>query len=192
MKSDSSASLARIEEAVQRLHRDVLRRSLQVGLPAGVVQSSLSSVGLSSTLELELLYMWKNGTIANRGVKLDDIYLFPGFYMLTLEDAIANYKAFLADRRWKAGWLPLFANGGGDFYVLDLGSPAVGRVRHFRIEESEHPVEFNSLGAMLVTLATAFERDIFFVDPDGYFEMNDLAFADLAAELNRDVEWWRS
>ena len=107
--------------------------------------------------------------------------------MLSIEDAITNYRAFVADRRWRKGWLPLFANGGGDFYVLDLGSPSAGQVRHFRIDESEHPVEFASLGAMLTTLAVAFERGIFFVDPNGYLEMDDLVFGELAAELNNDI-----
>ena len=63
-------------------------------------------------------------------------------------------------------------------------------VRHFRIEESAQPVEFHSLQEVLVTLAAAFARGVFFVDGDGYLEMDDLAFAALAAELNPNVPWW--
>jgi hypothetical protein len=33
--------------------------------------------------------------------------------------------------------------------------------------------------------------DPFFVDTDGYLEMDDLAFGDLAAELNPDASWLR-
>ena len=64
-------------------------------------------------------------------------------------------------------------------------------MRHFWIDESEHPIEFSSLGTMLATLAQAFERGIFFVDPSGYLEMDDLVFGELAAELNPDLGWWR-
>lgn len=190
MTINISATLGSIEASLRHLERDVLLQSLQAGLSADVVRSSLGAIGLTSTVEVEALYMWKNGT-STLNVTLDDIHLFPGFYMLSIEDAITNYRAFVGDPRWRKGWLPLFANGGGDFYVVDLGSASAGQVRHFRIDESEHPVEFGSLGAMLTTLAAAFARSIFFVDSSGYLEMDDLVFGELAAELNNDVEWWR-
>lgn len=75
--------------------------------------------------------------------------------------------------------------------MLDLSSSAGSPVRQFRIEESEHPIEFGSLRALLTTVAAAFDRGIFFVDPRGYLEMDDLVFGEVAAELNPDIEWWR-
>jgi len=65
-------------------------------------------------------------------------------------------------------------------------------VRHFRIEDSEHPVEFLTIRDMLTTIAAGFERGVFFVDDHGYLEMDDLAFGSLAAELNPRVPWWVS
>lgn len=189
--TDLPSSLATIESALQRLGRRVLLESLQEGVSAEAVRSSLAAVDLPSSPELETLYGWKNGTSTAGVAAVDDIHLFPGFYLLSLEDALANYRAFAADARWSVGWLPLFANGGGDFYVLDLSQPAGGPVRHFRIEESEHPIEFGSVEALSTTLATAFERGVFFVDPSGYLEMDDLVFAAVAAEFNPDVAWWR-
>ncbi len=190
MTDDLSVPLAVVDKALQRLDRSVLQRSLQPGLPASGVRAALGGVGLSSTPELEALYSWRDGT-STAGVVLDDIHLFPGFYLLSVADAVANYRAFVIDSRWATGWLPIFANGGGDFYVLDLSSPAASPVRHFRIDESEHPIEFSSLGALLTTLAAAFEQGVFFIDPSGYLEMDDLVFGELAAELNPDVDWWR-
>jgi len=183
-------ALSNIEIALRRLNRSILMRALQTGTSVQVLRSSLWDVGLSSTSQLETLYSWKNGTSTD-GVTLDDIHLFPGFYMLSIEDAIKNYSAFVGDTRWKVGWLPLFANGGGDFYVLDLAMTPSGQIRHFRIEESEHPVEFTSLGLMMATLATAYERGIFFLDSSGFLEMDDLTFGKLAAELSPDVGCWR-
>jgi hypothetical protein len=154
------------------------------------VQEILGEVDLTAPPELVALYGWRDGT-STAGVILDDIHLFPGFYLLSAEDAVTNYQAFLTESRWRTGWLPIFANGGGDFYILDLSSPVVRRVRHFRIEEPEHPIEFNSLNSFLTTLAYAFDRGITYLDPSGYLEMDDLAFGELAAELNPDVGWWR-
>lgn len=191
MTDDVSLPLGAIEKALQRLGRGVLLESLQEGLPAETVRSSLAAVGLTSTPALEALYGWKNGTSTAGVAAVDDIHLFPGFYLLSLEDAVANYRAFASDARWSVGWLPLFANGGGDFYVLDLSQPGERPVRHFRIDESEHPIEFGSLRALTETLAVAFDRGIFFVDSSGYLEMDDLVFAGVAAELNPDIDWWR-
>jgi hypothetical protein len=44
---------------------------------------------------------------------------------------------------------------------------------------------------MMATLAQGFERRIFHVDPDGYLEMDDLAFGSLATDLNPDVAYRR-
>ena len=65
------------------------------------------------------------------------------------------------------------------------------RYTTMRDSTSEHPIEFESLGALLTTLAAAFERGVYFVDPIGYLEMDDLEFGELAAQLNPDVDWWR-
>jgi cell wall assembly regulator SMI1 len=184
-----TASLASIEDAISRLDRTRLLEALRPGLPAAAITAALDDAGLSAVPELEVLYGWRDGTSTD-GVTLDDIHLLPGYYLLSLQDAIANYRAFAADPTWTSGWLPILANGGGDFYVVDL-SASPGSVRHFRIDEQEHPVEFASLGALLATLAAAYERKVFYVDPRGYLEMDDAVFADLAAALNPDVAWWR-
>lgn len=187
--TDLPGALSRIETGLERLERSALLAALRPGLSPDEVGRLLKAAGLPIEAPVEDLYAWRDGT-QTTGVTLDDIQVIPGFYLLSLEDAIANYRAFVADSRWTRGWLPLFANGGGDFYLVDLGGQPSGLVRHFRIEEVEHPVEFRSLQDMTNTLAAAFERGVFFVDPDGYLEMDDLRFASLAAELNPGVAWW--
>ncbi|MFV0462664.1 MAG: hypothetical protein ACK5MP_05635 [Nostocoides sp.] len=187
--ADLREALSRVEGGLEGLDRSVLLRELRPGLDRQVVRSQLKQAGLPSSPDVEVLYAWRDGT-QTAGVTLDDIHVFPGFYLLSLDDAIANFRAFVADPRWAPGWLPLFANGGGDFYLVDLGGEPSGVMRHFRIDESEQPVEFWSLPDMMVTVAAGFDRGVFFVDPEGYLEMDDLVFAAVAAELNPRVPWW--
>ncbi len=187
--TDLVESLSRIEICLNRLGRSALLGALRPGLSPDEVGRLLKASGLPVGPTLEVLYAWRDGT-QTAGVALDDIQMFPGFYLLSLEDALANYRAFVTDVRWSPGWVPLFANGGGDFYLVDLGAEPSGLVRHFRIEEVEQPVEFRSLSDMTSTLAAAFEQGVFFVDAAGYLEMDDLRFASLAAELNPAVPWW--
>lgn len=188
--NDLAGLLSQIDAALTRLDRQRLLQALRPGLSGDELQELLDSVGLAPNAELEALYGWRDGTSTEDVTAAGDIHLFPGFYLLSLEDAVANYRAFVSDVRWSSGWLPIFANGGGDFYVVNLGSENQGAVRHFRIDESEHPIEFSSIGDMLRTLLQAFERGIFFVDGSGYLEMDDLAFGLLAAELNPHIGWW--
>lgn len=94
MTVNLSESLVAIEAALRNLGRDALMQSLQSGLSADAVRSKLDSAGLLSTPELETLYGWRNGTVSDTAASLDDIHLFPGFYMLSLEDAVTNYRAF--------------------------------------------------------------------------------------------------
>jgi hypothetical protein len=190
MTSEISSALLTVEAALQRLGRRVLLDALRVGIDADRVRSLLAACGLPSAQDVEALYAWRDGTQTTGVASVDDIHLFPGFYLLSLEDAVANYRAFVEDSRWAQDWLPLFANGGGDFYLVELSGGQQRAVRHFRLEEAEHPVEFLSLTDMIDTLAVGFDRLVFFVDSGGYLEMDDLAFAALASELNPEVGWW--
>lgn len=40
-------------------------------------------------------------------------------------------------------------------------------------------------------MAAAFERGVIYIDSNGYLEMNDMQFAELAGAMNPDVAWWR-
>lgn len=191
MLNDMQMSLSRIERALRKLGRSTLLTALRPGAPADRTRAVLEAVGLSSDQQIETLYHWRDGTRTQGIGSIDDIHMFPGFYLLSAEDAVANYRAFVADARWSRSWLPIFANGGGDFYVVDVGEEAQGRVRHFRIDETDHPVEFPSLEAMVATLAEGFDRRVFFVDSAGFLEMDDLAFGSLAAETNPEIPWWQ-
>jgi hypothetical protein len=184
-----AASLLKIEERLLILNRGALLRRLQPGLAPGVVKSELASCGLPSSKAVATLYAWKNGTDVTDS-KLGEIYFVPGFYLLSLEDAITNYRVLADDERWTAGWLPLLADGGGDFYVIDLSQRSFGEIRHFRVDEVEHPVEFESLEAMMGTIARGYERGVLYVDKGGYLEIDRTGFAELAAGMNPSIAWW--
>lgn len=190
MASEISSSLVRIEAALQALDRRVLLDALRAGVGADRVRALLAACGLTSARDVEALFAWRDGTETTGVTSVDDIHFFPGFYLLSLEDGVANYRTFVEDSRWAQSWMPLFANGGGDFYVVEMAEGDQGAVRRFRIDEIEHPIEFSSLADMIDTLTVAFDRRVFFVDSGGYLEMDDLAFAATAAELNPGVSWW--
>ena len=152
-------------------------------------------VNLRPTSELVELYQWKNGTLADQGVNLDDIQIIPGFHLSSLDDAISNYIAMRSDVRWNENWFPLFSNGGGDFYAVDLSmfnsnnetAPIIG----FVLGEVEQFVEYESLMDMLLTFYNGYKKGIIFRSDDGYLEMNDDEFYLAALELNPNVDYWK-
>lgn len=190
MTNDIRVSLEGIEQGLDKLSRSIVLQRLQPGVSPQHVHDMLASCGLPSSKEIEYLYGWRNGTDIEHAPSLDAIYLFPGFYFLSIEDAVTNYRVFTADPRWEVGWVPVFANGGGDFYVLSLFESKPDMIRRFRIDEIEHPIEFESISSMVATLAAGFERGVFYIDQNGYFEMDDLVFAKMAAKMNPGITWW--
>lgn len=182
-------SLERIVAALARLGRTEVLRRLMPGIAAETIRQRLSEIGLEPTDGLVTLYSWRGGTRVEAGAPLDDVHFFPGFWFLSLDDAIADYLAFRTDPRWNPAWFPIFANGGGDFYAVwiqDGAEPVVG----FLIDELEHPVEYQDLRAMCETLADCFDESVFFSDERGYLEMDDARHAEIARRHNPDVDFW--
>jgi cell wall assembly regulator SMI1 len=179
-------SARKIDEGLVRLRRTRTIDLLQPGKTAPDVRATLERLGLTCSDELVSLYEWHDGTDATSGAILDDLHLFPGFYLLTLADAAATYEAFEDDPRWDRSWFPILANGGGDFFTVVCDE--FGGVVRFRIEDSEHPVEYSSISKLLETIAAAFENGVFYVDDRGYLEMHDDVFAALASRLDGDVD----
>lgn len=191
--SDLKNNLIRLQSYLTDWKRPVIQYLLD-GLSYDTVTSKLSSIGFTPTMEISDLYEWHNGTKIVEGAVLDDMHLFPGFYLLSLDDAITQYLALVNDQRWNADWFPIFSNGGGDFYALDYSqlnkgfTPIIG----FLIGESEHPVEYQSLTTMVATLLECFEQKVFVVTDDGYLDMDDAHYKLVAKKHNPNVAIWQA
>jgi len=164
------------------------------GLSEEEIERSFKRAGLEPTKELVELYKWRNGTPVEEGTMLDDVQIIPGYHFLSLKDAISSYLAMKDDNRWNPSWFPVFANGGGDFYAVDLSqsdgesAPIVG----FILGEIEQEIEYQSLTTMLLTFSECFEKGVVFKTEDGYLEMDDDQQAEIAMRNNPEVEFWRS
>jgi len=160
------------------------------GISRGEIERLIGSGRiLSFPAELFRLYGWRNGTRVEAGDQLDGLHFFPGYYFLSFEDALASYLLFENDSRWDCSWFPIFANGGGDYYALDIRT---GKVIGFLLGESDQLPEFDSITAMIRTLAECYEKGIFFLDSSGYLEVNDQRQIEIARKLNPGIEGYFS
>jgi hypothetical protein len=191
MGSGLAKLLDRAADHLAALGRSEVLSRLQPPLAAQDVRTALANAGLPAPQEIIELYGWRDGTRGGPGTKLDDSHFFPGFFFVPLSESLQMYEVFRSDERWDRRWLPIFANGGGDFYAAqcDQGAntcPVVG----FILGYPSHPVEFETITSMASTLVAAFEQRVVYVE-DGYLEMNDHAFARVARNHNPGVASWR-
>lgn len=193
MKNTVTDFLNVILSFLQKWHFPVYKL-LNNGLSEGEIDAAFNQVGLEATKELVELYTWRNGSPFEEGTPLDDVQIIPGYHFLSLKDAIGCYLAMKDDSRWNPYWFPVFANGGGDFYAVDLSqsngesAPVIG----FILGEIEQEIEYQSLATMLLTFSECFEKGVVFKSDDGYLEMDDDKQAEIAMRNNPEVEFWRS
>jgi hypothetical protein len=189
--SQLSADATAILEQLKKLQRPVVEL-LRPGHSVGVISQKLAACGLEPSRELEELWSWRNGTLVAEGTILDDLHFFPGFYLMSLEDSVEQYSIMRDDARWSSCWLPIFANGGGDFYATVLGrsqeeaAPVVG----FVLGADEQDEEYRSIGSMFRTLRDCYEQGVFWLTDDGYLEMDDLKYVAIARIHNPGNSIW--
>jgi cell wall assembly regulator SMI1 len=181
--------LERVEERVAQLGRTAALNALQPGLQAPAVVERLATVGLVAPPEVVQYFGWHDGQ-GDYDATLGELWLFPGFYPMSTEEALIDYAALVVDPRWQTGWLPIFADGGGDFFVVDLESDGV--IRRFRNDETIQPIEYLSLSSMIATIADAYDEGVYHLGEHGELTLDQAAFAVLAARHNPGVAWWTS
>ena len=142
------------------------------------------------TQDLRALYTWRNGSKDCEGITLGELAFFPGFYLMSLEESIQIYLELREREAWVKSWLPVFANGGGDFYAMNLAIESQGEMIGYYIYEEEPQIEYNSLESMLATLKACYEQGIIFRNEQGYLDMDYRKHAEIAHDINPDLKIW--
>jgi cell wall assembly regulator SMI1 len=137
----------------------------RAGLSPEYVEAAIQDLGLQMPDDLRDLYSYCDGTSTFEGDVLGEIQFFPGFYWMSLEDALISYRAVSKSEGWNRAWLPIFANGGGDFYavVCENTSPYFGEVVGFVLGEPDQMVEFRTVTSLFETIDRSFSHGAFFV-----------------------------
>jgi len=182
-------STALIDRCLQQL-RVPAAQLLNPGLPSAKFEVALASRGLTAGPDLVALYGWHDGTKVGAGAILNDLHLVPGFYFLSLEEALEIHRQFVDEFQVNPLWFPIMADGSSGYSFVDCSQEEKQPVRHFTFEDENHEVEFASIGDMLATIAEAYDRGIFFVGQDGWLDMDWDAYWTLAANCNPRASYW--
>lgn len=154
---------------------------MRSGLAADDVRRRLEAAALPRLGSVVSLYGWHDGTELPGDGVLDDVELIPGFVFVALGDAIEEVEQRASDGNW-GKWLPVLADGGGCFYVVDLSSDVRQPVLRWEFDDpTRHPTAFEDVEAMFATIARALDDGVIYVDDRGYLETDQTQFETLCA-----------
>ena len=147
------------------------------------IQVLRAGLGGSEVESLELWFKWHNGAAS----PLTDIY--PLGHPISIERAIEERDSisdipFIDDYRKSA--VKILDDGSGDGYFLDVASenPLV----FYDMLEDPAPAYYGTLAQFLNLITEAFEKEIIYVDGDGYLDFDDAAFGTLDELRKRAME----
>lgn len=162
---------------------------LQNGIPEDQLKEKTQWMTHSLPKELLCLYKWRNGIEALEGTVLDKLHFIPGFYFLSVEEATQVYELHNKTKRWNPRWFSIFANGGGDYYVVECRNRDKSPVISTTIDD-EPKVVYASIRAMLQTFAECYRERAYYVDDDGCLEIVDELEAEISRKHNSGVQYW--
>ena len=153
---------------LERLGRREVLGRLRPGMTAAATTSALSAAGLEAPAPLVDWFTRADG-VNTDGALIGDLYLLPGFYPLPLEGALEHRHYAMG---WPRAWLPILANGGGDYFVVDT-TDNEAPVLEFLVYDQPAVAVATGLEAFLRLVLQAFEDGVVFVDAEGHLEQND-------------------
>jgi hypothetical protein len=185
-----------------------LARWLARGIDRADIGARLADLPLRLADEVYDYFGWRNGLRTPRDT---DYELFPGFAMLSFQEALADYRMLLASAArvaerarvpatslWSARWFPLFRSAGGDYHVTltDADGAATAPIYMVVREDPESAyLAYDSLTSLIQTVTACFRVGAFQI-VDGLLEEDRLRAAAIVRahnpeRLRRAVEWHR-
>lgn len=170
-------------------HNRLIVNLLQKGLSVSEVGGKTAALPFNFTEELVELYTWRNGTKVSQQHTLNDHYFLPGYYLLSLEDAIYNYQSLEDSLVELTPGLPILTSGGGDFYIAQCGEEieVSGGVINYLRGEYEHPYTYLTVTSMMITVAECYETGAYFLTNDGLLKIDNVMEANIARKFNPGV-----
>jgi len=165
-------------------------RQLGCGLPDRLAKGTkLTALAwFPHPLPAQVREWWEvaNGPVWRKGDVAEDVWLKPGFYPLSLDEAREDYIDNAG--RFADSWLPIMTDGGGDFLVVDCADEACP-ILLYQADGAPERI-YDSLELMVRTLSECVARNVFFIDADGHFETDDDSEASITSQLNPNSDYW--
>lgn len=168
-----------LEGIFQRLQE--LRRPVVSLLRPGATVADLDEAGIQQQ-DLRDWFGWRNGVIEAAGQTQGDVSVVPGYWPVSLAEALSLKPSYQGDPTLGDSWVPLLTSGGGDIYAAVWTGDSRPVVAGVLIGEPTE-IEFPTLEAMLEVFLACFERGAYFVGEGGYLEADSSSYEEIYDEV---------
>jgi hypothetical protein len=189
--------LYKIVSELQKIKSPVLAY-LQPGVSKLTYEKKLNSFHLTPSDEFISLYQWHNGT-AEMKTENSNLWLFPGGIFLPIDKALEIYQYHtISNNTWDKTLFPIFADGGGDFYLINMSSqsPNHGRIYYFSFNAFDFDQiisYFDSVQSTIETIIEWYQQKAFilnyFGDPVVTFDSEKQLH--IALKNNPNSDYWK-
>jgi len=168
---------------------------------ANLIEQTQQKLNLKFSKDLIELYLFANGTSRNEN-PLGMIGLIPIYIFMDLATAENYYLTSIQFKEqfevWDTGFMPggklfpFLEDSSGNCYWADLNvnTDNYGKIFWTNTYPDSPAYKFDSLTSMFETIAQAYKRDIFFLDPDKYLDQDYNKWGLLAKSINPDIKFW--
>jgi len=113
----------------------------------------------------------------------------PGFLLIhtTEYNEFVNKLNTILNEKDKNKFYPILVNYSSDFYALNKGDLGIYLINH----DNNKPIKIhNTFDDFIITLIACYEDNVYFLDEDGYLDMDFDKEELVAQKLNPDIKFW--
>jgi hypothetical protein len=189
--------IAELGDRILRFQADVGMENPRHYNP-GLSQSELAESPLLQEVpfpsELHELYGWKNGVLSGTQIPMGCLWLIPGFFMYSLQNALSwNQDLASGTPDWKPSWYPLLSRCSSDYYFFDRMQIVNGRVPILYYDPEFSPglwQIYDNLESMFTTIWECYQHGGYFVNAEGYLDSDARKEAEISKQLNPNSDHW--
>jgi hypothetical protein len=201
-----------MKESITECFKSIVAKQKSIGyefpslLRPGTERSSLAKVeetlGLKFNDELIELYTFADGIKFQEGSVIGKSGIIPIHVFLSNENAINYYKTYIThedlftnhDSEKSPGkkLFPFLEDSAGCCHWVDLNDTKNHGKIYWTNSYGESPdYVFSSLTKFFQAIKECYEKEVFFLDEDGYLEQDDEEFARVAMKLDPKIKYWK-
>lgn len=171
---------------------------LQPGSLKNKVLEDLKNIEIENP-ELVDFYCWRNGVsdFDMQNKNISELELFPFGIMLSLESAINIYLLYTTKlKAWSKSLFPIFANGGGDFLLLDIdnNSKQFSQIHIYCpsiLLSTQTETIYDSIETLFKTVIACYYKGVYKMDNDDIsIDVDYYQEKELSKSLNPNSDYW--
>jgi len=173
-----------------------LYKKLNKGHTRDEIIAKMNSIDISVPEDLIELYSWHNG-IKVKDEALGGLWLFPLAIFFCMEDSIKFYNNINnTNEYWKPKMFPVFGDGGGDFYLIDLDVHSQNYGQYFYYCLSDPFFDgiisiFDTTESALKTIYECYKRDVLVKEENSdILNFNNKEYFKTGKKINPRSTFW--